>query len=732
MSHDLQNKGPTLDQSRFHSSFRKSVAVALVLGGWGAHAGADERALPEVQVQTPAEQVGDLPGPYPGGQMARGAHLGVLGKTDVMDAPFSVISFTGSVIHNSQSRSISEVIGGLDSSVREEYGDGTSLDTLMIRGFTVENDEMSLNGLPGILGQFRVSPEFVERAEVLKGPSALINGMSADGSVGGAVNLISKRAGDVPLTSLTMGYASHSLFGFNADIARRFGVDNAFGIRVNAGARQGDMQRDYMTDRARNLSIGMDFNSERLRASLDLIRQTQRLYGAGGAVDFSAVGGPVPAAPDGRRNFAQPWYFQDAEDTALMGRVEWDVSKHLTVFGAIGQSRDASSALVADEPFVDASGGFAYAGMPIRWRQRTISSQWGLKGQFDTGSVRHHWSLTASDLRRTSTADFHVAGLSGGAGLSSIYDMVLIPPPGDAVEPAGPLAWSSRNALPGYAIADTLSFAEGRLRVTLGVRHQRVKSDSATGFALLGMSTAHYDESVNSPMATIVFKPSRQISLYANHVQGLSMGDTAPYGTSNQGVVFAPYRTRQFETGMKFDAGRFGGTLSVFQITKPYATIDPSTLTFGVFGKQRHRGVEVQLFGELAKGVRLIGGATFMNAEVRDPLNAAGQTLRPVGVARRQLALQGEWDVPAASGLTLTAHALHSGDVYADATNFAKVPGWTVYDLGARYVTRLGNTQLTLRAMVKNVTDERYWKQGRYAATLGMPRTLALSSTFEF
>ncbi|QIL78755.1 TonB-dependent siderophore receptor [Diaphorobacter sp. HDW4A] len=703
-----------------------------MLGVWGPHASADAGALPEVQVRTPAEFPGDLPGPYPGGQVARGAYLGVLGKTDVMDAPFSVTSFTGSTIQNSQSRSISEVIGHLDPSVREEYGDGTSLDTLMIRGFTVENDEMSLNGLPGILGQFRVSPEFVERAEVLKGPSALINGMSPDGAVGGAVNLISKRAGDVPLTSLTMGSASHSLFGFNADIARRFGMDNVFGMRVNAGARQGDMQRDYMTDRSRNLSIGMDFNSERLRASLDVIRQTQRLYGAGGAVDFSRVGGPVPVAPDGQRNFAQPWYFQDAQDTALMGRVEWDMSEHLTVFGAIGQSRDASSALVADEPFVDASGRFAYSGMPIRWRQRTISSQWGLKGQFDTGPVRHHWSLTASDLRRTSTADFHVAGLSGGAGLSNIYDMVLISPPGNAVEPVGPLAWSSRNSLPGYALADTLSFAEGQLLVTLGMRHQRVKSDSATGFALLDMATAHYDQSVNSPMVAIVFKPTQQISLYANHVEGLSMGETAPYGTTNQGVVFAPYRTRQFETGVKFDAGRFGGTLSVFQITKPYATIDPSTLTFGVFGQQRHRGLEINLFGELTKGMRLLGGATFMDAEVRDPMNAAGLTLRPVGVARRQLALQGEWDVSELQGFTLTARATHSGDVYADATNLAKVSGWTVYDLGARYVTRLGTTPLTLRAMVKNVADERYWKQGRYAATLGMPRTLALSSTFEF
>ena len=35
-----------------------------------------------------------------------------------------------------------------------------------------------------------------ERIDVLKGPSALLNGMPPGGSVGGSVNLVPKRAGD--------------------------------------------------------------------------------------------------------------------------------------------------------------------------------------------------------------------------------------------------------------------------------------------------------------------------------------------------------------------------------------------------------------------------------------------------------------------------------------------------------------------------------------------------------
>ena len=727
-----QNKALNVHRSRIHS-VRLSVAAALVIAAWGS-ARAQDGVLPDVQVNAAAELPGDLPQPFPDpdGQVARGAHLGVLGKTDVMDAPFSVTSFTASTIRNSQARSVSEVIGQLDPSVREEYGDGTSLDSMMIRGFPVENDEMSLNGLPGILGQFRVSPEFVERAEVLKGPALLLNGMSPDGAVGGSVNVVSKRAGDVPLTSLNIGFASNSLWGFNADIGRRFGVDNAFGIRVNAGMRQGDLARDYVTDRARNASVGLDFTSTRLRASLDLIHQTETVYGAAGSVDLSRLGKSAPPALDGHRNFAQPWNYQDAEDSTVMGRVEFDLTEHLTVFGAIGHSRNVSTAVVSDEPYLDPAGNFAFAAMPVRWRQRTTSSQLGLKGRVDTGPVRHDWSITASGLRRESSAVFDVGGLSGAAGYSNMYDMIVLPNPVSVTDPMGPLVWNARTSLPGYALADTMSFADGKLLLTLGMRHQRVKSDSVTGYPLIGVVPTHYDQSVNSPMVAVVFKPTDQFSVYANHMQGLSMGDTAPYGTTNQGQVFAPYRTRQTEAGVKLDLGRFGGSVSVFQITKPYASIDPTTLTYGVFGEQRHRGLELNVFGEVTKGVRLLGGATFINATVHDSASPTAQNTRPVGVARRQIALQGEWDLPAVQGLTLTARGTNSSSVYADTTNLVRVPGWTVYDLGLRYAMKAGGTPVTLRAGLKNVSDKRYWRQGRYAASLGMPRTVALSSTFEF
>ncbi|MCH3797048.1 TonB-dependent siderophore receptor, partial [Campylobacter jejuni] len=79
----------------------------------------------------------------------------------------------------------------------------------------------------------------LERIEVLKGPGALLYGMTPGGSVGGVINLVPKRAGDTPLTRLTAKFSADSELGAHLDMGRRFGRDDAFGIRVNAAKSDG-------------------------------------------------------------------------------------------------------------------------------------------------------------------------------------------------------------------------------------------------------------------------------------------------------------------------------------------------------------------------------------------------------------------------------------------------------------------------------------------------------------
>ena len=92
------------------------------------------------------------------------------------------------------------IIAATDPSVYTSGGSGENLESYYIRGFASNSNDVTVNGLTGMAPYYRSSPEMFERVEVLKGPSAMLNGMSPNGSIGGSVNLVTKRAGDEPLT----------------------------------------------------------------------------------------------------------------------------------------------------------------------------------------------------------------------------------------------------------------------------------------------------------------------------------------------------------------------------------------------------------------------------------------------------------------------------------------------------------------------------------------------------
>ena len=65
------------------------------------------------------------------------------------------------------------------------------------------------------------------------------------------------------------------------------------------------------------------------------------------------------------------------------------------------------------------------------------------------------------------------------------------------------------------------------------------------------------------------------------------------------------------------------------------------------------------------------------------------------------------------------------------------VPGWTRFDLGARYATAIAGREVTIRARVDNVADRDYWASvggfpGAGYLVVGAPRTFSLSASIDF
>jgi len=201
--------------------------------------------------------------------------------------------------------------------------------------------------------------------------------------------------------------------------------------------------------------------------------------------------------------------------------------------------------------------------------------------------------------------------------------------------------------------------------------------------------------------------------------------------------VLEPFTSEQIEAGVKYDAGAFGGTLSVFRTTRPSEYFDDVTRIYSAGSEQENRGVELTVYGEPVEGLRLIGGATWLDAEVTRTQNAAEAGKPPIGVPEFQINANVEWDVPSVNGLTLEGRAVHTGSQQVNALNTVELGSWTRFDAGVRYDFTAGERPLTIRARVENIADEDQWVAvggypGSNYLTLGAPRTFRVSISTDF
>ncbi|MBV7486413.1 TonB-dependent receptor [Bordetella sp. BOR01] len=710
-------------------------ALARLLRGTGIDASRQgnsitlSRADAVSQLQTVTvvgQQAGSLPPAYEGGQIATGGSLGMLGTRDFMEMPFNFTSFTAQQIRNQQASSVADVLVN-DPSVRAAGGErGGESETFTIRGFPLDSTDMSFNGLPGLAPIYKSGTDYIERVEVLKGPSALLNGMSPTGSVGGAIDVIPKRADDDPLTRVRADYRMTSQYGGAVDIGRRFGENNRFGIRVNASHRQGDTGVDHQDSQATLGSVGLDYRGERLRVSADYVGQEQRTEGNTRGMAL-AEGLDVPDAPNARRNPGQSWEHFKTRNTVVAGRAEYDFTDAITGFAGIGHTRGRFSGIMGNPTIINEAGDTQTRDAAAKFIFDTTAARVGLRARFDTGAIGHSMTLAGDYLLRKSGYT-----LSPCPGLtdSNIYNPIGVPKPDCGGIPTD-VPWNARTTLTSVALADTLSYKEDLVQLTLGVRQQRVEAENYN--EATGARTSRYDEDALTPMVGLVVRPWQQVSFYGNYIEGLSAGQTAPIEADNAGEVFPPYKSKQYEIGVKYDSGSFGATLAAFQVKKPSGNMYDNV--FSVNGEQRNRGLELNVFGTVTRGVRLLGGAVYYDAELTKTPGGANTGNRPINVPRFQANLGAEWDLPALPGLTLTSMLVYNGSQYLDQANTQKLPDWTRLDLGARYHTKIAGTPTVFRLNVFNVFNKNYWTGPAtdYGSMyLGAPRTAMLSVTFDF
>lgn len=695
--------------------------------------------LDPVQVQgaftvPPQAMIDNAPPAYAGGQVATGGQLGLLGNRAVMDTPFNQSNYTAKKAQDQQAKTVRDVLID-DPSVRITRGDNSpGTDQVKIRGFPVDNSDASYGGLYGMLPNASIMAEMAERVEVLKGPSALLNGIPPFGSIGGNINVVPKRAPDEGLTQATASYISGSQFGGHIDVGRRFGEDKEFGVRLNGAYRGGQTDIRYNADQRALAVLGFDVRGERVRLSADLGYQDQFISGITPYLTL-APGVQLPYAPNIRSNpTAQPWGFQGRKDAFGVLRLEMDITDNVTLYASAGAHDYRMSGLYSPATTITNFNGAGTALAPLNLSQytTTLTAQGGLRALFNTADVNHELAITASTLQQDN-GQVNVSQ-PGGAFATNIYNATLIARPNI---PTGAANKTSSSGFNSIGIADTISSLNNRVQLTAGLRAQNVQS--ANFNAVTGALTTSYDQTVVSPAVALIVKPLENVSLYGNYIQGLQQGTVVQAPFANAGTILPPYVSNQIEVGVKADWGTFTTTAALFQITQPSVITNTTTNTQGVNGQQVNQGLELNVFGEPMKGFRVLGGAMFLNPVLAK--TAGGVTNGWIAPFTPQftLNLSGEVDLPFVPGLTLTGRAIYTGPQYIDTTYPRRMmPQWTRFDLGARYAFENPGAKgkmLVARFDVDNVLDANYWAGSNQTATfmfLGAPRTFRLSLTADF
>jgi len=182
---------------------------------------------------------------------------------------------------------------------------------------------------------------------------------------------------------------------------------------------------------------------------------------------------------------------------------------------------------------------------------------------------------------------------------------------------------------------------------------------------------------------------------------------------------------------------------AIFRLERPFALTDPVDNTFKISGNQLNYGLEIMAVGAVTDELTIYGGMTFLDPKLEGTGNPATDGKQYVGMPKFRSNILLEYRVPTIAGLVIEFDWQASGRRPGNDTNTTWAPGYSVYDLGARYTSLWMERAATWRLAVNNLADLHYWSTigpsnitgsniGNMTAHLGSPRTVSASVSFDF
>ena len=654
--------------------------------------------------------------------------LGPLGTAPLLDVPNSILVLPQALIENAQLGSLKDALKYLPLTQFQEQ-QGSEVLRPATRGMQSSNYQNTrFDGMT----VFATGPnpvESLQQIEVFSGPGSAAYGPA---NPAGIFNFVSKRPTATPQQRVSLGVASANIVTAQADLGGPLGTSDVVSYRLDI-VRAGGRAFVAASRLDRNLgSLAIDIKP----ATGTTVELTASVY------DLSQRGYPgwftygptiqLPAAPDPtlvglgqayagvamqnqiaearlRQNLGGGWQLVAG---GLVQRVFRNIN---TPVNNLTSSNGSYTSSLAN--------GFAP-------RFGTTSNTVYVNGTLQGGGVTHELTFGTTGFRAGTWAVTNAAAAANVLlGQASIANPQVFAEPAAGLPDITSQYLSSLASQQGLNVTDTITFTR-QWQLRLAVSEDWM---STRNYAKTGALSSQYVKWGASPMPSLIYKPADNISSYVTYASSLQQGDIAPAGTSNANTALAPYRSTQWEAGVKVALAKLDLAMALFRLERPFAVTTAGT--YAIAGQQVNTGLEATAVGEITSQLALYAGFTVLDPRMQGTGNAVTDGRQYTGMPKFRSNALLEWRVAAVPGLALSLDWQYVEKRPGNDTNTTWAPAYSVVDLGARLAV---GKSAALRLALNNATDKRYWSTvapsnitgtnlGNMVAHVGAPRTLAAS-----
>lgn len=628
------------------------------------------------------------------------------------------------------------------------YGNTHRYDYLAIRGINDGSvDNITIDGLksmgdPGSYSSLQIDPYFIERIDILKGPSSVLYGRS---NPGGLAAISTKRPEFTPSGRVDLSYGNNARKSLGFDVTGPLNENIAY--RLVGLAKDADAQADHVTETRYALMPSLALNlSDDTFMTLYAYLQDDPNGGYHGSLPAS---GTVHKR-DGRR-ISRGFFEGDPgveEFTRTQQMAGYEVEHRFNDTWSARQNfryvdaRVSNSQIWASGYLSDTSNELyrGYSGGQERLHAWIVDNM--LQADFATGAAQHTLVLGLdyqySKNKIADQRDNSILQPPGSVAPIDVFDPVY---GNNALTSINPVTDAlRRQKQTGLYLQDLVEIDNWNL--SFGVRQDWY--DVSIDDEISGKDD-NQGEKLSGHVG-VLYAFENGISPYVSY--STSFNPTSNYSSGAQ--ILDPTTGKQWEAGLKFQPPGTDDlyTLSFFNLEMENLYAKENSLVTDSFykgvGGIRSRGIELEARFKPVDNLQVIAGYTYADVSYSKSYfvnagsavaDAKGNT--PPQTPERMASLWADYSFSdgALAGLSVGAGARYVGQSEGSELNDFNVPSYTLFDASVGYdLTQVGLKGTSLRLTANNLTDESYVAScySAVACYLGEERTVTATVTQRF